>query len=71
MYDELGRQKETYDKLGQRTAYTYDEMGRLTRTDFADATFEESTYDNEGRRLTTQGPRGPDHVVSVRRRRAG
>ena len=45
VYDEIGRQKETFDKLGRKTTYDYDEMGRLTKTTHADTTSEESTYD--------------------------
>jgi RHS repeat-associated protein len=54
VYDALGRQKESYDKLDRKTEFFYDEMGRLTKTLYADTTFEESTYDNEGRRLTSR-----------------
>ena len=84
VYDALGRQVETYDKLGHRTTYTYDVMGRLMQDDYADATFEQSTYDDEGRRLTlgrparqgrrrtsttTVGPADEDDVPGRRRSR--
>ncbi len=54
VYDALGRQVETYDKLGRKTSFEYDEMGRLVKTTHADLTTDESTYDNEGRRLTSK-----------------
>jgi RHS repeat-associated protein len=49
----LGKPAETFDKLGRKTAYTYDDMGRLLRTTHPDGTSDESTYDAEGRRLTS------------------
>jgi len=54
VYDALGRQVESHDKLQRRTSFEYDEMGRLTRTTYPDSTHEESTYDPEGRRLTSR-----------------
>jgi RHS repeat-associated protein len=54
IYDALGRQKETRDKLDRATTFDYDAMGRLTKTTYPDSTFDESTYDNEGRRLTSR-----------------
>jgi RHS repeat-associated protein len=58
VYDPNGKQLETYDALGRKTAYAYDEAERLTRTTYPDATFEESTYDNEGHRLTAKDRAG-------------
>jgi RHS repeat-associated protein len=52
VYDEVGRKKETHDKLGRVTKYSYDDMGRLVLTTYPDLTTEEATYDGEGHRLT-------------------
>jgi RHS repeat-associated protein len=54
VYDALGRETESFDKLARRTTHEYDEAGRLFRTTYPDSTFEEAAYDNEGRRLTTR-----------------
>jgi len=54
VYDEQGRQKSTFDKLGRETKRTYDPMGQVTKTEYPDNTTEESTYDAEGRRLTSK-----------------
>ena len=37
-------------------------MGRLTKATYADGTFEETTYDAEGRRITSKDRAG--HVTS-------
>ena len=58
VYDELGRQKESYDRAGRKTAYEYDAMGRLTRTTYPDTTTEESGYDAEGRRTSSKDRAG-------------
>jgi YD repeat-containing protein len=50
---EVGLVNEASDPEQPKTTYTYDSMGRLTRTDFPDGTNEQSTYDAEGRRLTS------------------
>jgi RHS repeat-associated protein len=52
VYNSIGKQAETIDQLGRRTAYLYDAIGRLVRTTYPDDSREEFTYDAEGRRLT-------------------
>ena len=42
-------ERDNRSKLGRRTEYTYDDMGRLTRTTYPDGKHEEATYDAEGR----------------------
>ena len=54
VYDALGRQVESRDKLDRSTTYEYDEMGRLVRTTYADGTLDEHDYDAEGRRTSTK-----------------
>ncbi len=53
VYDALGRQLESYDKLDRKTTYEYDEMGRLARTTYPDNTFDGHGYDAEGRRVSS------------------
>ena len=43
----------TTDQQGRQTSFQYDDMGRLVTTSYPDATVETSTYDAEGRRLTS------------------
>ena len=54
VYDPLGRQVESRDKLDRRTTYEYDEMGRLVRTTHPDGTLDEHGYDAEGRRTSSK-----------------
>jgi len=49
IYNSIGKQSETVDRLGRHTTYAYDEMGRLVSTTYPDATKEETVYDAEGR----------------------
>jgi len=58
VYDELGKQVESFDKLNRKTSFEYDDMGRLTTTTYPDLTTEELTYDAEGRRLTSKDREG-------------
>ena len=58
VYDELGKQVESFDKLNRKTEFKYDDMGRLTKTTSPDLTTEEFTYDAEGRRLTAKDREG-------------
>jgi RHS repeat-associated protein len=58
VYDSLGKQKESYDKLGRKTEFLYDAMGQLSKITYPDLTFEEFTYDKEGRRLTSKDRQG-------------
>jgi RHS repeat-associated protein len=48
IYNTIGKQSETIDRLGHHTKYDYDEMGRLLKTTYPDSTTEETTYDAEG-----------------------
>jgi RHS repeat-associated protein/uncharacterized repeat protein (TIGR01451 family) len=50
-YDAAGRRISLIDALARETRYTYDVRNRLTKTTFADNTFEETTFDGMGRRL--------------------
>jgi RHS repeat-associated protein len=54
VYDSLGKQKESFDKLGRKTEFSYDAMGQMSKITYPDGTFEEFTYDKEGRRLTAR-----------------
>ncbi len=49
VYNGIGKQSATVDRLGRRTTYDYDDMGRLVTTTYPDTTKEETTYDAEGR----------------------
>ncbi len=51
-YDSLGRQTLTRDALGNETRYTYDDLGRLIQTTYADDTTTSTEYDNLGRRIS-------------------
>ena len=53
VYDALGRQAESYDKLSRRTSYEYDLMGRLSGTRYPDGSSETHEYDAEGRRTSS------------------
>jgi YD repeat-containing protein len=57
-YNEIGLQKATIDQFNRRTEFTYDEMGRLTRTDYPDGTHDEALTtrkDGAGRVRTAPG----------------
>jgi RHS repeat-associated protein len=54
VYDALGKQVESWDKVGRKTGYEYDAMGRLVKTTYPDATYEEHGYDAEGRRTSSR-----------------
>ena len=49
----LGKQSLTIDALNRTNRFDYDAVGLLTNTVFADGLNESSTYDAEGRRLTS------------------
>jgi RHS repeat-associated protein len=53
VYDALGRQVESYDRLARKTTFEYDVMGRLVKTTQPDGSFDTASYDAEGRRLTS------------------
>ena len=53
VYDAIGKQKETFDKLGRKTTFAYDQMGQLETITYPDTTTEAFTYDKEGRRFTS------------------
>ena len=53
VYNALGQQEATIDKLGRNTSYEYDTQGRLVRTMYSDGTSESSAYDAEGRRTNS------------------
>ena len=57
-YDTAGRTLTATDALGNVTAYAYDARGRLTRTDYADGTFETAVYDIPNARLTATNRAG-------------
>ena len=40
------------------TGYVYDELNRRTRTNFADSSFTETTYDELGRRIAEKDQAG-------------
>lgn len=48
IYNSIGKQSATIDRLGHRTTYEYDEMGRPLSTTYPDDTTEVTAYDAEG-----------------------
>ena len=52
-YDANGQVVAETDALGRRTSFVYDVLGRRTRTNHADGTFETVTYDAEGNEVAT------------------
>ena len=61
VYDALGRQLESYDKLGRKTATPTTRGAGSTVTTYPDLTTRRSTYDDEGRRLTSTDRAQPHH----------
>jgi RHS repeat-associated protein len=53
VYNEVGKQARTIDKLGHVTSYEYDAQGRLFRTTYPDLTTETSAYDANGNRTNS------------------
>ncbi len=53
-YDQVGNLREVIDANKNRTTYQYDEVNRLTRKTFADLSFQEMTYDNNGNLIAFQ-----------------
>ena len=53
VYNEIGRQAATIDKLGRTTSFEYDAQGRMFRTTYPDLTTESSVYDSAGNRTTS------------------
>tara|TARA_R110002167_G_scaffold352262_1_gene565134 strand:- start:1303 stop:19128 length:17826 start_codon:yes stop_codon:yes gene_type:complete len=51
-YDELGRQTQIIDPLGNTTLFTYDERGNQLSRTLPDGSIETFTYDDMGRMLT-------------------
>lgn len=49
-----------YTEFGQRrsTSYTYDQLGRVTRTDYPDGSYETSSYDDAGNPIQKQDCNG-------------
>ncbi|MGH9462123.1 MAG: PKD domain-containing protein, partial [Vicinamibacteria bacterium] len=58
VYDALGKQVESYDKLRRKTTFEYDDMGQMVRITYPDVTTEQFTYDGEGRRKTATDREG-------------
>jgi RHS repeat-associated protein len=52
-YNSIGKVMSSTDPLGHTTSYSYDPMGQLTQTSYADGTSESTTYDAEGHRATS------------------
>ncbi|WP_242049331.1 RHS repeat-associated core domain-containing protein [Aulosira sp. FACHB-615] len=50
-YDKAGQRIAETDALNHTTTYKYDDLGRLTKTEFNDKTDTTSEYDNLGRRI--------------------
>ncbi len=55
---EVTAEAPTRDALERETTFEYDDAGRQTRTNYPDSTFEERTYDLEGRLLTVRNRAG-------------
>lgn len=57
-FDAEGRRTNTVDRAGRSTFYSYDRVGRPSRTTFADNTYTQNQYDPAGRLFATlQGPK--------------
>jgi RHS repeat-associated protein len=52
LYNSIGKQQSTIDKLGRTTSYEYDFQGRMFRTTYPDGSTESSGYDFAGNRTT-------------------
>ena len=56
--DAEGRRTNSVDRAGRSTFYSYDRVGRVSRTTFADGTYTQNQYDPAGRLFATlQGPK--------------
>ena len=53
VYNAIGKQAQTIDKLGRVTSYAYDLLGNLASVTYPDATTESYAYDAESRRTFT------------------
>jgi len=53
IYNSIGKQQATIDKLGHTTTYDYDNQGRLFRTTYPDMTTESSAFDSNGNRTNS------------------
>jgi RHS repeat-associated protein len=53
IYNELGQQSASNDKLDRQTQMDYDARGNLVKTTHPDGTFQQTGYDAEGRRATS------------------
>jgi RHS repeat-associated protein len=53
VYNSIGKQQATIDKLGRTNSYTYDNQGRLIQTIYPDQTTETSAYDAVGNRTSS------------------
>lgn len=53
IYNSIGQQQHTIDKLGRTSTFEYDTQGRMFKHTYPDETFELSFYDAEGRRTNS------------------
>ncbi len=53
VYNEIGKQQYTIDKLGHTNSYEYDFQGRMFRTTYPDGSQESFGYDSAGNRTTS------------------
>src|SRR2546427_4509786 len=57
-YNEMGNVARVSNAIGKSTSYSYDSLNRLTKTTYADGSFESYAYDNNGNVLVKTDRKG-------------